>query len=144
MASTQSSPAPGVTVETRFDFSSALDFLKAQLDENFLAKEWRATVTEAFYKCRDEDQSHDEKPSVIWFGVKFLDTLWVLLFGKTSQSPWKSMLVTLSSTKPNCKEDNRLDISSLTQMIKIRPAHVETAIREILRGYFPIVVSHSR
>ncbi|KAI1396464.1 hypothetical protein F4819DRAFT_475254 [Hypoxylon fuscum] len=133
--------APGMTVETWFDFINALDSFKTKIKSKISRNQWDDSINEAFYICLHATKV-DKKTSALWFSVKFLDALWYLFFGKANgSSPWRAMLDKLSSSKSNGKGDYPMDLTTLRWAIEKNPDKVEIIIHDRLGQYFPMAVS---
>ncbi|KAI1098121.1 hypothetical protein F4804DRAFT_338509 [Jackrogersella minutella] len=140
MASEPSCLAPGLSIETRFDFKGAFDFVRAQINGKIPETEWYQSIGEAFRTCLYDTQG-DQQISALWFALNLLDILWYILFGKiTGPSLWKKHLGTISQRTLNGRGDQYIDLNILKVSIDYGDDTIEETVRQMLQQHFPMTV----
>ncbi|KAI2464799.1 hypothetical protein F4781DRAFT_411618 [Annulohypoxylon bovei var. microspora] len=132
--------APGISLETRFDFKSALDSIKSQVHEKIPPHEWHRSLSDAFRTCL-KGNNEDQWTSILWFTLQFIDILWNIMFGKmTGPSPWRQTLNKVSRSKPNGNHDKSIDLNYLKTTMDQGIDTIENIIQQTVRSYFPMTI----
>ncbi|KAI1654430.1 hypothetical protein F4813DRAFT_398960 [Daldinia decipiens] len=119
------------------DFKKAFDFIREKLSPEFVQEYWLVSVVDASRCCYNEYGN----VSVYWFCIKFLDTLWCLLFGRTAgPSPWYYLLDGLSMF--HGAADEMIDVLDLNRKIFDNPNDANIIMhRELGQLIFPIKIA---
>ncbi|KAI0901812.1 hypothetical protein F4806DRAFT_15282 [Annulohypoxylon nitens] len=143
------------------DFKSAIEFIKKQLNQDFLKNEWSDSLADAigassiceqferYEDCKGSWSSlsdpfgyDDPKISICWFSVKLLNVLWDLLFGRTTgAAPWKDLLKGLAPYTANGSADHIMTMEKIREDILFKSLNdVEEALFKALGKYFPMKI----
>ncbi|KAI1373413.1 hypothetical protein F4677DRAFT_429553 [Hypoxylon crocopeplum] len=125
-----------VVVQTVFEFSIALDFVKKKLHNDSLRDHWADSIADAVDLCIDQRSYVHLSTSMSWFSIKFLDVLWSLLFGRIAGlSPWDNSFAKLKRKETNSSDDELINPRDLSRRISSRRRDAETIVRNFMERY---------